>query len=112
MPDPTPILILVRDLIFSTKITATARAANCPIKLMRDPSKLAGESGTRLIVDLNLEGAIPAAIAWKQATGGEVIGFVSHVDTALIVAARAGGIDRVMPRSEFVRVLPELLAQP
>ena len=106
--DP-PILVLVRDLIFSSRIAATARAQNASVKLLRDPAKLANEPGSRLIVDLNLEGAIPAAIAWKQASGGEVTGFVSHVDAATISAARAGGIDRVMPRSEFVRVLPELL---
>jgi hypothetical protein len=109
MPDADPILILVRDLIFSSKIIATARATNAPIKCIRDASKLLGEPGQRLIADLNLDGVIPAAIAWKAATGGEVIGFISHVDTALIAAARAGGIDRVMPRSEFVRVLSELL---
>jgi hypothetical protein len=111
MPDvvPQPILVLVRDLMFSSKIAATARAQNTAIKLLRDPAKLAGEAGARLIVDLNLDGAIPAAIAWKQSSGGEVFGFVSHVDAAAIAAAREGGIDRVMPRSEFVRVLPELL---
>ena len=106
--DP-PIVILVRDMIFSSKIFATARAQNCIVKSFRDPAKLLAEPGRRLIVDLNLEGAIPAAIAWKQATKGEVVGFVSHVDTFAIAAARAGGLDRVMARSEFVQVLPELL---
>ena len=112
MPDAVPpsILVLVRDLMFSSKIGATARAQNAAVRMLRDPAKLAAEPGARLIVDLNLDGAIPAAIAWKQASGGEVIGFVSHFDAAAIAAARAGGIDRVMPRSQFVQVLPELLA--
>ncbi len=105
----SPVLVLVRDLIFSSKIAATARAQDVSVKLLRDPAKLANEPGRRLIVDLNLDGAIPAAIAWKQATGGEVAGFVSHVDAAAISAARAGGLDRVVARSEFVQVLPELL---
>lgn len=104
-----PIVILVRDMIFSSKIFATARAQDCIVKSFRDPAKLLNEPGFRLIVDLNLEGAISAAMAWKQATGGEVVGFVSHVDTFAIAAARAGGLDRVMARSEFVQMLPELL---
>ena len=108
VPSP-PILVLVRDMIFSSKIFAEARAQNCVIQSFRDPMKLQHAPGRRLIVDLNLEGAISAAIAWKQATGGEVCGFVSHVDAAAIAEARAGGLDRVMARSEFVNVLPELL---
>ena len=96
--------------MFSSKIIATARAQNAPVKVMRDPAKLAAEPGDRLIVDLNLEGAIPAAIAWKTSTAGHVTGFVSHVDAATIAAARAGGIDRVLARSEFVRVLEQLLS--
>jgi hypothetical protein len=106
---PQPILVLVRDLMFSGRIGATARAENATVKIFRDPGKLAGETGKRLIVDLNLEGAVPAAIAWKQATGGEVVGFVSHVDTATITAAREGGLDRVMARSQFVQELPVLM---
>jgi hypothetical protein len=102
-------LALVRDLIFATKISSTAGALGRPVKMIRDPFKLAGEVGQRLIVDLNLSGALEAAIHWKAATGGEVVGFVSHVDANTIRAAREGGIDRVMARSEFVRVLPELL---
>ena len=62
-------------------------------------------------MDLNQPGAIDAAGAWRGRAGGgaDVIGFVSHVDTATIQKARAAGIDRVMARSQFVQVLPELL---
>ena len=95
--------------MFSGRIGATARAENAAIKMFRDPNKLTGEAGKRLIVDLNLE-AIQAAIVWKQATGGEVVGFVAHVDTAAITAARTGGLDRVIARSQFVQELPALLA--
>jgi hypothetical protein len=76
---------------------------------VRDPARLAGEAGRRLVVDLNLEGAIPAAQAWKQAHGGEVVGFVSHTDARTIEQARAAGVDRVLARSRFVELLPELL---
>jgi hypothetical protein len=109
--DPAPTLALVRDLIFSTKISSTAKSLGVPLTLIRDPSKLADASpATRLIVDLNLESALPAAGAWKSRTNGKVIAFVSHVDTELIRAARAAGFEEVLPRSEFTRLLPDLLA--
>jgi hypothetical protein len=105
-----PVLALVRDLIFATKISSTATALGRPLKLIREPDRLSAEAGQRLLVDLNLAGALGAAVRWKVATGGEVIAFVAHVDAATIQAAREAGLDRVIPRSEFVRILPDLLA--
>jgi CheY-like chemotaxis protein len=37
------------------------------------------------------------------------VGFVSHVDTATIEAARKAGVDRVLARSAFVEQLQGLL---
>ena len=107
--DPPPVLVLVRDLMFSGRIGATARAMNAPVRLLRDPAALEAETGRRLIVDLNQPGALDAAVRWKGASGGEVVGFVSHVDADTIGRARAAGIDRIMPRSQFVNALAELL---
>jgi hypothetical protein len=114
MPDGRPVIALVRDLIFASRITATAADAGTPpVTLVREPAKLAEHTNALdalLIVDLNLPGAIDAARAWKSATGrGVVTGFVSHVDTATIDAARNAGIDRVLARSRFVELLPALL---
>ena len=104
-----PILVLVRDLLFSSHITAAARASGVPITTLRDPARVSGARGRRLIVDLNQPGALDAAAAWKDASAGDVVGFVSHVDGETIARARAAGIDRVLPRSRFVEVLPDLL---
>jgi hypothetical protein len=109
MPDDRPILALVRDLMFASRITATAAEAGVCVKLIRDPAKLGIEPGRRLIVDLNLDGAIAAAGAWRAATEGDVVGFVSHTDAAAIGEARAAGVHRVLARSRFVEVLPALL---
>jgi hypothetical protein len=107
--DP-PVVALVRDLIFASRITATAAGAGICVKLIRDPAKLAGQPARRVICDLNLDGAIEAVQAWKQQPGGgDVVGFVSHVDTATIDRARAAGVDRVLARSRFVELLPTLL---
>ena len=111
MDESPPILVLVSDLIFSSRISAEARAAGSAIRMIRQPQLLAGQSGRRLIVDLNLPGAIAAAGEWRK-NGGEVIGFVGHTDQEAISEARAAGIDQVLPRSRFVQILPDLLKMP
>jgi len=105
-----PVLVLVRDLIFASRISVTAQAIGVEIKQLRDPAMLAAENADRrLIVDLNQGGAIDAAVEWKKRTGGEVIGFVAHVDADTIRRARDAGIDHVLPRSRFVAELESLL---
>lgn len=101
--------MLVRDLIFASRINLTARDIGVEVKLLRDEAKLAAEIGRRLIVDLNQHGALDAAIEWRKRTGGEVIGFVAHVDADTIRRARDAGIDQVLPRSRFVTELSSLL---
>ncbi|MGD0767914.1 MAG: hypothetical protein ABSB42_06925 [Tepidisphaeraceae bacterium] len=106
------ILVLVRDLTFSGRILAEARAAGASVKVIRDPaqvSKLDGVGGNLMIVDLNLPGAIAAAGQWRQTAGRTVVGFVSHEDAQTISQARSAGVDQVLARSRFVQILPDLL---
>jgi hypothetical protein len=107
---PPPALALVRDLIFSSKIAQTGQGVGRTVTLIRDPAKLAGQSGPLLLVDLGLPGAIAAAASWQAAEPGRsVIGFVGHTDAENINQARAQGITQVLARSRFVEVLPSLL---
>lgn len=108
-PTTLPVLIFVRDLMFSTRIVETARAMNVPFKVVRKSELLMNETGRLLIVDLNQDGAIDAASEWHKATGGRTIGFVSHVDTDAIERAKAAGIDQILSRGQFTQVLPTLL---
>jgi hypothetical protein len=111
MPDAKlPVLVFVRDMIFASKIRATAQSLGASVQMLRDASQLAGAHGRKLIVDLNQSGVIELSAEWGRATGKDVIGFVSHTDSATIEAARAAGITQVLPRSRFVQVLAELLA--
>ena len=112
--DIPPILALVRDLMFSSRITAEARAADAKIKVLRDPGLLQScdPSSTLILVDLNLPGAIQAASTWQsQNPSRTTIGFVSHEDAATISQARSAGIQQVLPRSRFVQILPQLLSK-
>ena len=105
------VLILARDLLLASRVTAAAAAVNVPCRVVRDPAQLAGLEGEKLIVDLNQPNTIEAAAAWRARTGRPVIGFVSHVDGDTVKAARAAGLDRVIARGQFVQILPELLTE-
>ena len=100
-PATTPVVCLIRDLMFVGKVRVAAEHAGVTVTVLRDPAALADREGPLLIVDLNQDGALPAAPPGGTRTGRPVIGFVAHVDTATIAAARAAGIDRVLARSAF-----------
>lgn len=109
MIDDVAVLIYVRDLLFSSKITATARAEGVAFRVVRDFSVLMQLRAPRLIVDLNEPGRLEQAVQWKQATGGHVTGFVAHVAADTLAAARTAGIDRVMTNGAFSNSLPQVL---
>jgi lauroyl/myristoyl acyltransferase len=112
MPDEMSkvVLALVSDLMFRSKIAAEAKAQNIQIEFVRDACQLAQKQGSKLIVDLNHQGAIELAAAWKQSTGKPVIAFVSHVDTETIDQARRSGLDQILARSRFTQQLGSILA--
>jgi hypothetical protein len=115
------ILALVTDLIFSSRITGAAKAAGASVRILRKLEQLADAEGDLLLADLNLEGATQAAVNWAKITSPakaapsaqkpprRVVGFVSHVDSAAIAAAREAGIQEIVARSRFIQMLPDLL---
>src|SRR4051794_20935756 len=112
------ILAIVDDLMFTSKIRTTAGRLGVPVAFARSrDAALTGMRATRptlVIVDLNSRGADP--LGTLTAMRGDpaladipTIGFVSHVQTDLIDAARQAGIGEVMARSAFTARLPEIL---
>jgi DNA-binding NarL/FixJ family response regulator len=113
-----PIIALVTDLIFTTKIRSTAAAVGAPIRLIRSTSDLpvaaAGNPVGLVILDLNAAGLdVASAVAAARALPGSprVVAYLSHVQTDLAVAARAAGADEILARSTFTARLPALLAE-
>lgn len=114
-----PILTVVDDLIFLSKIQQTAHQVGVPVEAV-DPSKVVERITEFLvhsvILDLNhrsgaaveLARAIKANPATRHV---QVMGFLSHVQTDLAEAARAAGCDFVLARSAFSQQLPQLLLQ-
>jgi DNA-binding NarL/FixJ family response regulator len=112
------ILVAVDDLLFSSKIRATAKAAGVEISFARSPQEILDQARALhpplVIFDLNSGKTDPIATvaAIKKdpdLASCRTLGFVSHVDSSTIAAARGAGIDNVVARSTFAAQLPEIL---
>jgi CheY-like chemotaxis protein len=110
-------LLLSRDLIFTTKVTSTARELGHRV-LVAGNTALAQamiEQWRPRVVFVDLSAGdlvtIPALLAYRAAAGPDTpfIAFGSHVDTQALNDARSAGCDPVMPRSRFTTELPDLI---
>lgn len=113
-PAPAPCgLLLSDDLIFTSRITATARDLGLrvvPARSAEDLVRLARQQSPRcVIVDLANPGLVLTELLARLAEACQplprVVAYGSHVDTATLRAAREAGCDPVWPRSKFVEEL-------
>ncbi len=109
------VLVIVDDLIFRSRIVTAASHLPASIRLTDAASMPAARSTDDwqlVIVDLNLESGDPIALI-RHLRGSlpstPIVGFFSHVQVELQQRAQEAGCSVVMPRSAFVRVLPQLL---
>ena len=112
------VLAAVEDLLFRSKISETASSLGIEAVFPRNPRRLLEaihESPPDLIIlDLNSARFEPLAllqnIKSEEATRDvSTVGFLSHVQKDLAVAAREAGCDRVVARSAFTKDLPRIL---
>ncbi len=116
------IIYCCTDLIFATKVRSTAEAIGVPTRPARntealqkrldqvDDGKL-NDPVTGVFVDLEMgDVALGLIEQVKQFESNiPVFAFGSHVAIDLLAAAREKQADGVMPRSQFVMELPDLL---
>ena len=112
------VLVAVDDLLFSSKIRATARQAGVDLTFARSAGEIVSQARAikpaLVIFDLNSGktdpiNTITALKADPALAGLRAIGFASHVHTELIAAARNAGADQVLPRSAFAGNLADIL---
>lgn len=113
------VLAAVEDLLFKSKIQETANSLGVEVRFPRSPGKLLAvlrESPPDLLVlDLNSARFEPLELL-KEIKSGEsalevpTVGFLSHMQKDLAVAAKEAGCDRIMARSAFTRDLPRIIA--
>ena len=113
------VLAAVEDLLFRSKISETASRLGMEAAFPRNPRRLLEalrESPPDLLVlDLNSDRFEPLRVlrdvrSDKATRDVPTVGFLSHVQKALAVAAREAGCDRVVARSAFTKDLPRILA--
>ena len=107
---------IVTDLIFSTKIVTEARAQQRQVRVLRSYSVLTEflrvTPPDMLIVDMNCGGinSLSAiALAKNSKPDCKIVAYLSHNQQDLAQQAMQAGADQVVPRSEFVVLLPTLV---
>jgi PleD family two-component response regulator len=113
-----PIIAAVDDLFFVAKIRATAAALGVDVRFSRNQQSALNQAHeanpSLVIVDLQAKQFDPFVLAGllkadPQLAGCTLLGFFSHVQTALLRQAKAAGFDLVLPRSAFSHRLAEIL---
>lgn len=114
-PEPRRVLAVIPDLFFATKVAATAKASGVEVVMVPPQGaaeRIARAAPALVLLDLHAAGAVELVAALKAAAPAvPVVGFFSHVETALRRDALAAGADAALPRSQFVVKLSALLAR-
>jgi DNA-binding NarL/FixJ family response regulator len=112
-------LLLTDDMIFSSRITGTARALGLNMIVVKSEGDLVSQARERnptcVILDLSIARKKMDALIRNLKEGNfsrpRLVAYGSHVDAATLRAARDAGCDLVLPRSQFVEELPRQLSQ-
>jgi PleD family two-component response regulator len=115
------VLCLVDDLIFSIKISTAAKALAAPVFFERSAEmalpRIREKQPSLVIFDLNSAKLRPLEVIAQMKADPmlkaiRTLGYVPHVQTEVIAAARVAGIDEVLARSAFSERLGEILNAP
>ncbi len=110
-------ILVSSDIMFISKVKEAAAAAQGEVKVARSLQALEqaitdAPAPGALMIDLEKSGvpkdALQEPVAKLRAQGWRVVSFFSHVHEDVAGQANALGLGEVMPRSKFVRILPEL----
>jgi PleD family two-component response regulator len=113
------IVCVLDDLLFSVKISTTAKAVGADVYFERTPGmalvRIKEKQPSLAIFDLNSARLDPLRVIAQlksdpETRGIRTLGFVSHVHVDTIAAAREAGIDEVLARSAFAARLSEILS--
>ncbi len=115
-----PVLLVISDLLFRSRIDDAARHANVPLRVAKSMEQLerhlSNEAPALAIVDLESD-TIDTAAAIRRLRampGGESLRIVAdagHTNLDAIKGGRDAGAGVVLARSGFIAQLPTLLAR-
>jgi CheY-like chemotaxis protein len=112
------ILAVLDDLMFTSKIKTAAKQLGATVGFARSASDALGQMRTSapslLVLDLNCARADPLGLVssmkqYPALAAIPTLGYVSHVQTQVIEAARQAGVDEILARSAFSDQLADIL---
>ena len=110
------IIVISNDLIFKTKIDSILKSQYLSAVKYSDFNSIDFESLTEswllILIDLEIVNINFSFIAEKKKLYNQkmyLLGYCSHVLTDLMQKAIDAGFDKVIPRSKFVKTLPDIL---
>lgn len=112
------IIAILEDLMFASKIKTAANQLGVAVTFARSADAARAEiqkgAPSMVILDLNSARTDPLGIVRAMKANPELasiptVGFVSHVQTDVINAARQAGVDEVLARSAFTAQLADIL---
>jgi CheY-like chemotaxis protein len=112
------VLCAIEDLMFSIKISTAAKSLGVAVYFERSADgvlpRIREKQPSLVILDLNSAKLRPLEVIRTLKADSELkrirtLGYVSHVDSGTIAAAREAGIDEVLARSAFSDRLGEIL---
>ena len=112
------IIAVLDDLMFTSKIKTTAAQLGATVVFARSADGALAEmrkaAPALVILDLNNPRTNPLGIVASMHADPALqsiptLGYVSHVQTDVIDAARAAGVREVLARSAFAAQLPDIL---
>lgn len=115
-----PVLLVISDLLFRSRIDDAARRANVPLRVAKSMEQLerhlSKEAPALAIVDLESD-TIDTAAAIRRLRampGGDslrIVAYAGHTNLDAIKGGRDAGAGVVLARSGFIAQLPTLLAR-
>jgi PleD family two-component response regulator len=107
--EPKRVLAVVSDLFFAVKLSDAAKRSGLSLQFVKDSNEvleMAQSKPSLIVFDLNFDAVGPLALISKLKSSAEtkginLIGFLSHVQGELKLAAQEAGCDMVMARSAF-----------
>ncbi|MGA3234936.1 MAG: response regulator [Bryobacteraceae bacterium] len=107
--EPKRVLAVVSDLFFAVKLSDAAKRSGLDLQFVKDAKEVLEKAQSKpslIVFDLNFDAVNPltliSALKGSAETKGiNLIGFLSHVQGELKMAAQDAGCDMVMARSAF-----------